>query len=352
MLRQRFVQIGILSVSIFGGLSVRVDAAQLAAYTATVSDGCKVSYEYSANLATELDLVRSDQEAIGSFIHQAYARRYDVYAELSKASPRGSLTLPDEIVRDVNASLAVSRVLDPGIGFKVISARLKCTFAALDVMNVDREAIRRKIERGLSFLQEVDPVVQARGLQMLRDTLPVSELSQALSGEMRQRAADLAYHDVSSSLDVMIHDRPASGSVDFGLIALLGELQDSRAVDLYMTCVEKGFHGIRTKALDELGFMLPRPVRVVDRLTQLLEADAFKDPLTEEEVMQAILRIGRQESRSQFERLARGARESRAQGAMKMLEVLDRTVSQEPKPGAPNPPSRKPSTVVLPKPRI
>ena len=68
-------------------------------------------------------------------------------------------------------------------------------------------------------------------------------------------------------------------------------------------------------------------------------------------MMQAILRIGRQESRSQFERLARGARESRAQGALKMLEVLDRTVSQEPKPGAPNPPSRKPSTVVLPKPR-
>jgi hypothetical protein len=136
------------------------------------------------------------------------------------------------------------------------------------------------------------------------------------------------------------------------MLGVLSLLRDPRTADLYMQCVLRGHTSIRWRALEELADLMPRPTHLVDRLAQMIETNRFPSPLDEEKAVVAILRIGRQDTKPLFERLARDHNESRADLALRALKTLALSAASKESPKDKEPRTREPETVRLPETKI
>lgn len=323
-------------------------------YTGTVLDGCRVTFDFFSNTATSLDLTASDKQAVAWLIFDTFKAGSDMFAVLSQTSPPGTAQIPQAFVDDVNRLFEASEFLVPSLKFRVRSSKLSCPQAAMAEMKADQAARREKIERGMSFLKDTDPVIQTRGLNILMDETSNRELAAMLSTELRSRVIDIAFAQASQAVNSLSSGGlPKTGDFTFAPFGLLVAFHDPRVVDLYLTCVENGHTGIAKAALEALGSMQPRPTQALERLVEMIETGEFNSPLAEEWAMTAILRIGRQSSRPFFERLARGQNEIRAQLALKFLDSLTRAAQPPaPKDAGPARRQREPEIVHLPEHKI
>jgi len=313
---------------VLGSVPFTAYAAETGSHRTPMSNGCEIRFEYSANLATEIDLVDPDKDQIGSLLYRKYSASHDLSAELAKQPAGGaSLDLPADIVTAANELFSLGKLLESSLEFKIKTARISCSAGARTKVEQQQQADQyvrqQKIERAISFMQDADETVQRRGLTAFREVATIEEF-QALPAELRSKMIERVYTEAAKAvadLGVKRHD-----SFDFAPMGLLYRLDDPRALDLYMATIERGDEGLQAMALRALGRMFPRPTQVLDHLAALIESNRI-DRMAMDEATDAIMLIGRGKSRPYFEKFARGKDETLAQKSMKYLDMLNAQVA-------------------------
>lgn len=303
-------------------------AAETGSHRTRLSNGCELNYEYSANPRTEIDLVNWDKDQIGALLYRQYKAVHDLSAELAKlpGSSNATLDLPADSVQTVNDAFALGKLLESNLEFKVRSAQISCSASVrLKVeqqQRADHFVRHQKIERAISFMQDPDQTLQRRGLTSFREVATTEEF-QALPAELRSQVIALVYAEAAKSIaDLGASGLPRGDSFDFGAMALLYRLDDPRALDLYIATIERGHASVQGPAIRSLGKLFPRPTQVLDRLAALIEHNRINWP-AKEDAIDALLLIGRGNSRPYFEKFARSHDETLAQMSMRILDQLN-----------------------------
>lgn len=253
-----------------------------------------------------------------------------VKAKARSAEPPRGVKISADVIQASNSYLGLFRYFSPEIQLTLKSGLLDCSRTAIYSMQQVVATKREHIQRALSLIAEPDYDLKMRGLRMLAAESTNADLW-GLPPEQRRSVSDLAFNDVEREIAVL-KDRVKVGKIDdvgmFG-VGFLERMHDPRAVEAYMQYVRLNHPFMGSKqALQSLSGLIPRPIQVLDELQQILEAQTQDDhgmgrPQLNDQLLQSIALIGRDEARPFLERTTRSKNERFATEAIRLIDELN-----------------------------
>lgn len=323
----------------------------------TVARDCSLKFEYTTNPVTALQIYQSDLDAVGQLVYEIYTSKNDMAADFAKfleprvttvdlpvatsdgtvkakarsadAPPRG-VKMSADVIQASNSYLDLFRYFASEIQLTVKSGLLDCSRSAIYSMQREVATKREHIQRALSLIADPDHDLRIRGLRMLAAESTNTDLW-GLPPEQRRSVSDLAFNDVEREISVL-KARVQNGTIDdvgmFG-VGLLERMHDPRTIEAYMEYVRLNHPFMGSKqALESLSELLPRPIQVLGELQQILEGQTQDDrgmgrPQLNDQLLQSIALIGRDQARPFLERTTRSKNERFATEAVRLIDELN-----------------------------